>query len=84
MKDLEDVVKKMSKMKKPKRENKKPVPENSREWLEKAYPPEGGEAQKVGGIGYVLRKQFLNTCLEDEWICMNIQMTVLHSTLIRM
>jgi hypothetical protein len=53
MKDLEDVVKKMSKMKKPKRENKKPVPENSREWLEKAYPPEGGEAQKVGGIGYV-------------------------------
>ena len=40
MKDLEEIVKKMSKMKKTKRENKKPVPETSREWLEKAYPPE--------------------------------------------
>ena len=53
MKDLEDIVKKMSKMKKPKRENAKPVPDTAREWLEKAYPPEGGEAKKVGGIGYV-------------------------------
>ena len=52
MKDLEEIVKKMSKMKKTKRENKKPVPETSREWLEKAYPPEGGAAQKIGGIGY--------------------------------
>jgi len=53
MKDLEEIVKKMSKIKKTKRENKKPVPETSREWLEKAYPPEGGTAQKIGGIGYV-------------------------------
>ena len=40
MKDLEEIVKKISKVKKTKRENKKPVPETSREWLEKAYPPE--------------------------------------------
>jgi len=53
MKDLEDIAKKMSKMKKVKREKSKPVPETSREWLEKAYPAKGGEAQKVGGIGYV-------------------------------
>ena len=53
MKDLEDIVKKVSKMKKPKREKREPVPETSREWLEKAYPPEGGAAQKIGGIGYV-------------------------------
>ena len=53
MKDLEEIVKKMSKMKKTKRENKKPVPETSREWLEKAYPPERGQAVKVGGVGYV-------------------------------
>ena len=53
MKDLEEIVKKMSKMKKTNRENKKPVPAPSREWLEKAYPPEAGRAQKVGGVGYV-------------------------------
>ena len=53
MKDLEDIVKKVSKIKKPKREKREPVPETSREWLEKAYPPEGGTAQKIGGIGYV-------------------------------
>ena len=53
MKDLEDVIKKVSKMKKTKREKREPVPETSREWLEKAYPPERGQAVKVGGVGYV-------------------------------
>ena len=53
MKDIEEIAKKVSKMKKIKRENKKPVPETSQEWLEKAYPPERIRAVKVGGIGYV-------------------------------
>jgi len=53
MKDIEEIAKKVSKMKKVNREKREPVPETSREWLEKAYPPEGGRAQKVGGVGYV-------------------------------
>jgi hypothetical protein len=53
MKDLEGIVKKVSKVKKTKRENREPVPKTSQEWLEKAYPPERIRAVKVGGIGYV-------------------------------
>ena len=53
MKEIEEISKKMTKMKKAKRESVEPVPKTSKEWLEKAYPPEGGAAQKIGGIGYV-------------------------------
>tara|TARA_R110002110_G_scaffold268679_1_gene484477 strand:- start:443 stop:604 length:162 start_codon:yes stop_codon:yes gene_type:complete len=53
MKDLEDIVKKVSKVKKPKKEAGSYTPKTSREWLEEAYPPERSRASKVGGIGYV-------------------------------
>ena len=53
MKEIEEISKKMTKMKKAKRESVETVPKTSKEWLEKAYPPERSRAVKVGGIGYV-------------------------------
>ena len=53
MKEIEEISKKMTKMKKAKRESGESVPKTSQEWLEKAYPPERSRAVKVGGIGYV-------------------------------
>ena len=58
MKDLEDIVKKVSKVKKPKKEAGSYTPKTSREWLEEAYPPERSPASKVGGIGYVQENSF--------------------------
>ena len=53
MKEIEEISKKMTKMKKAKRESVEPVPKTSKEWLEKAYTPERSRAVMVGGIGYV-------------------------------
>ena len=47
MKDLEEIAKKVSKMKKTKRELREPGKKTSREWLEKAYPPERSRAENL-------------------------------------